>query len=68
MTVGTLGNEHETMRYMTTGEWEHTHSGAAVYEAARDFQHVRVFSELQEVPLQFVFVLRHFAELHLQPL
>lgn len=39
-----------------------------MYEGPRDLQHVRVLSELQEVPLKLLFVLRHLAELHLQPL
>ena len=45
-----------------------THSGAAVYEGPRDLQHVRVLGELQEVPPQLLPVLRHLAQLHLQPL
>lgn len=45
-----------------------THSGAAVDEGPRDLQHVRVFGELEEVPLKLLFVLRHLAQLHLQPL
>lgn len=37
-------------------------------EGPRDLQHVRVFGELEEVPLKLLFVLRHLAQLHLQPL
>ena len=39
-----------------------------MYEGPRDLQHVRVLGELQEVPLQLLFVSGHLAELHLQPL
>lgn len=46
----------------------HTYPGAAVYEGARDLQHVRVLGELQQVPLQLLLVAGHLAELHLQPL
>lgn len=45
-----------------------THPGAAVHERVCDPQHVCVLCQLQQVPLELLFILGHLAELHLQPL